>query len=234
MNPRFYVYYSASSSSPPDPTVSYTNTPRNLPRQPQKTLKQKSRRGGFWYTKIIPTFTGTSTAEMTRLILRTPYIRTMSIPNIMKKMNFLPRQKERRCDGMDGGIAPSLVKEAARAVEEVKVLGIHLRPEKPHIRNLEIRPKLQTLESRRWGWCMAEVVVSVQAFGGVVDHEVCGIVADDVIWMTSCKVPYRLPQRRYRVRCQSESVKLGVLPNSYKDITNPYFLLFSRINLNGS
>jgi hypothetical protein len=119
----------------------------------------------------------------------------MSIPNIMKKMNLLPRQKERRCDGMDGGIAPSLVKEAARAVEEVKVLGVDLRPEKPHIRNLEIRPKLRVRKGRKafLGDCMTEVVVSVEAFGGVVDHEVCGIVAGDVIWMTSCKVPNRLP-----------------------------------------
>jgi len=46
---------------------------------------------------------------------------------------------------------------------------------------------------------MAEIVIPVETFGGVVDHEMCGIIFGNVIWMTERKLPHRLPQRRYRI-----------------------------------
>jgi hypothetical protein len=78
----------------------------------------------------------------------------------MKKMNLLPRQEKRRCDGMDGRITPSLIKESARAIEVVKVLGVDFRAEEPHVRNLEIRPKLmrQNHENFFWGGVVGGVV----------------------------------------------------------------------------
>jgi len=83
---------------------------------------------------------------------------------------------------------------------------------------------------------MAQIIIPVEAFGGVLDHEMGGIIFGNVLWMMGRKLAHRLPQCRYRVDCGINLILQfqKLIPNSYNDMTNPYFLLFSLINLNGS
>lgn len=61
-------------------------------------------------------------------------------PNFMETMHLVPRQQRRRCQRVHGGVAPPLVEEAARPVQEFKIFTICCAAEEAQPPNFEIGP----------------------------------------------------------------------------------------------
>lgn len=88
--------------------------------------------------------------------------RDVVIGDIVEEMHFFLLEEERGGDGVHGSVAPSLVEEAAVAVERVEVVEVGLRSEPVEVADFEVRPlgescQLHSLGTRpgaltKWQW----------------------------------------------------------------------------------
>lgn len=62
----------------------------------------------------------------------------MKIRHIVKPVNFIMIEKQGSTETVDGGIAPTLIEEAALLVEKVKVLAVGLGTPEPQITDLKV------------------------------------------------------------------------------------------------
>jgi hypothetical protein len=74
--------------------------------------------------------------------------RLMLVPNVIKPMHLALVQEHGHRKGMNRRVTPPLIKEAAAAIKEVKVIEIGLRTQKLDGANLEIAPEMTTIVGR--------------------------------------------------------------------------------------
>lgn len=66
--------------------------------------------------------------------------RRVIVPNFAKEVQLRSREHECGGDAMNRRVAPSLIIEATRCIEVVKVCRVGIRTEEVEVGNLKIRP----------------------------------------------------------------------------------------------
>lgn len=129
-------------------------------------------------------------------------------------MNLASVFKQTQGNAVNGRISPSLVEEAARAVEVIEVVFVRLAAPKLHVGNLKVAPEVARRET------VGGLVVGGSS--GVVRHPLDCVVVVEVVWVIGEELDRLGPQRGQRlgvvVQVDGEAVRLVVVVHVAEDV----------------
>ena len=102
-------------------------------------IRKERRLGQQTLTETISRVTPTLPLRVQRA-LRTPLKRRVAITHVLEEMHLGLVRQQRRCDGVHGCVAPSLIVEPACFVEIVEEIGVRLGPPEIHVGDFEVGP----------------------------------------------------------------------------------------------